>query len=353
MQPPTDPSTLTNPNAKTIAILQEMATHYDSIQDKWRTVSYRKAISALKKQTEPITTKAEAEKLPGVGTRLAEKIEEIFWTNRLRRLDSSRSDATDQAVARFAGIYGVGYNIASRWVQQGHRTFQDLLDHVDLTENQRVGIAHYEDFQTRIPRPEVAQHGEIVRRALKLIDPAFQVTVGGSYRRGAKDSGDIDCVITKPAADAAYLRNIVINTLVPALMQQGYLTVGLAVTHKDTGSMWHGACQLPTTTSPGQETTTPNTNTNPWRRVDLLLVPWDELGAALIYFTGNDIFNRSLRLLASKKGMHLNQKGLYKDVLKGPGRVKATEGVRIAGEDEREIFRILGVPWRDAESRNC
>ena len=45
------------------------------------------------------------------------------------------------------------------------------------------------------------------------------------------------------------------------------------------------------------------------RRIDILGVPFPELGAALIYFTGNDIFNRSLRLKARHMGYSLNQRG--------------------------------------------
>jgi len=82
-------------------------------------------------------------------------------------------------------------------------------------------------------------------------------------------------------------------------------------------------------------------------------VPWKERGAALIYFTGNDIFNRSLRLLASKKGMGLNQRGLFRDCLRGEGRVRLTRGSCVASESEEEIFEILGVPWRPPELRNC
>jgi DNA polymerase/3'-5' exonuclease PolX len=37
------------------------------------------------------------------------------------------------------------------------------------------------------------------------------------------------------------------------------------------------------------------------RRIDILSVPRDEMGAALIYFTGNDVFNRYVRGLAHKK----------------------------------------------------
>jgi DNA polymerase IV len=61
--------------------------------------------------------------------------------------------------------------------------------------------------------------------------------------------------------------------------------------------------------------------------------------------------NKSLRLLASKKGWRLNQRGLYKDVIRGPGRVKITEGTLIKSENEEKIFESLGVTWRKPEDR--
>lgn len=87
--------------------------------------------------------------------------------------------------------------------------------------------------------------------------------------------------------------------------------------------------------------------------MDLLLVPEAEMGAALIYFTGNDIFNRSMRLLARKKGMRLNQKGLYKDVKRGRRGEKLNEGTLVEGRCERRIFEVLGVPWREPGERIC
>jgi len=44
------------------------------MKDEWRIISYRKAISAIKKRTEPITSYEEAKKIPGIGTRTAEKV---------------------------------------------------------------------------------------------------------------------------------------------------------------------------------------------------------------------------------------------------------------------------------------
>lgn len=329
----------TNPNARTIEVLEQMGHYYDRIDDHWRTIAYRKAVATLRKQTTKVTTKEEALQLPFIGDRLAEKIQEIVWTNKLRRLDNTLLDPSDQVLQLFMQIYGVGLSQASRWVNAGFKTLDDLRNNVKLTENQKIGLAHFDDFRARIPRQEVQQHGDIVSQALQEIDPAFEATIGGSYRRGARDSGDIDLIITKPDANLAFIRTVVLDQLVPMLFEKGFLKAALAKTHPETGTKWHGASALP--------------SSNVWRRIDFLLVPWDQLGAALIYFTGNDIFNRSIRLLASKKGMRLNQRGLYRNVMRGKGREKITEGELVEGKSEKKIFEILGVPWRPPEHRIC
>lgn len=326
-----------NTNARTIAILEQMGLYYDRIQDRWRSIAYRKAVSSLRKQTENITTKEQAFALPCIGARLAEKIEEIACTDRLRRLDSALLNPEDEALQKFLGIYGVGPNQASRWVSQGFKTLNDLVRNARLTENQKVGIAHYDDFTSRIPRAEVEQHGEFVRQVAQQVDGAFEVVIMGSYRRGASDSGDIDLIINKPGASLETFRATFIDTVIPKLFQLGFLKARLATSSRTNGSKWHGASALP--------------GSGIWRRIDFLLVPSDEMGAALIYFTGNDIFNRSMRLLASKKGMRLNQRGLYKDCLRGRQRQKITEGTLLEGKSEMKIFEILGVPWRPPHHR--
>ena len=328
-----------NPNARTIEILQEMADYYESTEDHWRLTAYRRAISALRKEKRKVITKEQALTIPFVGERLAAKIEEIVWTNRLRRLDNANMEPNERIIQTFLKIYGVGHVQALIWIDQGFRTLQDLVSKAALTKNQKIGIEHYEDFQTRIPRQEVEEHSKVVQQTIHACDKGIQVTIGGSYRRGALDSGDVDFIITKPNCSLETLRVIILDIVIPQLFENEYLKVGLATTVREDGTKWHGASCLPGSTT--------------WRRIDFLLVPWEQMGAALIYFTGNDIFNRSIRLLASKKGMRLSQRGLYRDVLRGPGREKITEGTLVESKSEEKIFELLGVPWRPPEHRNC
>lgn len=100
------------------------------------------------------------------------------------------------------------------------------------------------------------------------------------------------------------------------------------------------------------------------RRIDILSIPWEQKGAALLYFTGNAIvrgyplslltatqFNRSLRLYARKSGYSLNQRGLYRNVIRNRQAEKVTEGEIVASRTEEEIFDILKIRWRPPHLR--
>lgn len=170
-------------NSAVINILQQMAVYYGQMGDEWRIRAYRNAISSLRNHPVKVTTREQALALPNIGERLATKIEEIAFTNRLRRLDNAKAEPNDQVLQTFMGVYGAGLVQASRWVSEGYTTLDGLLQKAKLTQNQRIGIEHYTDFNSRIPREEVAEHGAVVRKALQEIDPAFEVIIGGSYRR--------------------------------------------------------------------------------------------------------------------------------------------------------------------------
>ena len=327
-----------NPNAKTIAILQEMLNYYENVKDTWRPIAYRKAISTLRKQDHSISTATEALSLPNIGPRLALKIEEIASTDRLRRLENAQSESSDHILGMFSRIYGVGFILASKWVAQGLKTLTEV-ENLNLTPNQRIGVHHYEDFLTRIPREEVQTLGTFVSDVVRSIDPGLEIYLMGSYRRGAKDCGDVDMMITKKGAALEIVRSQLLDKIIPRLFELDFLKAGLAMTSIGKGTKWHGACCMPSASI--------------WRRIDFLLVPYEEIGAALIYFTGNDIFNRSIRLLASRRGMRLNQHGLWKDVMRGRNRQRITQGTLVEGESEKKIFGILGVPWRPPAHRSC
>jgi DNA polymerase (family 10) len=76
-------------------------------------------------------------------------------------------------------------------------------------------------------------------------------------------------------------------------------------------------------------------------QADLRIVPEKSFGAALQYFTGSKDYNIKLREIAIKKGYKLNEYGLF----------ERKTGKMVAGETEKEIFKILGVKYIEPEKR--
>lgn len=342
------------PNAETIKVLQEMLEVHNLAGDNFRIRAYRLAISTLREQPKKICTAEEARALPHIG-RIADKIEEIVNTNRLRQLEYALDDPRRKTMGMFLKIYGVGQTQAQKWIAQGFQTLDDLRNKAELNASQRIGLDHFDDINTRIPRQEVEALADHVKKTAALIDRRIELIVGGSYRRGADSSGDIDLIITKKRTSSTAELTPFLNRLVEVLTREGFLTAALATHHYNSddiegSSKWHGCCVLPKSAFPGPEAEYRPT----WRRIDFLIAPQAELGAALLYFTGNDIFNRSMRLLARKKGMRLSQRGLFRDVLQDRGSTaKKTAGTLLEGRDEKKIFEILGVRWREPHERWC
>ncbi|CAJ0651805.1 4138_t:CDS:10 [Entrophospora sp. SA101] len=309
-----------NPNKDIIQKLQILYEHYERMKDHWRMLSYRKAIAALKKYNKPITSYEEARNIFGIGERTAQKIMEIIETGRLQRIENLDED--DELIKKFR-----------------YRTFEDLLQNAKLTSAQRAGIIYYDDLQERIPRNEVTEISMCIERLAHTVDKNLECITVGSYRRGSSSCGDIDIMITKNDSKGKNHLGI-LSKLLPILRRESIIVHDLAQHHgkESLSERYRGICKLP-----GGKN----------RRLDLFTVPYNEIGAALLSYTGNDLFNRSMRLLARKKKMRLNHHGLYGNIIRGNGAIKYSEGTLIAQKTEIEIFDALGVPYRSPGERNC
>jgi DNA polymerase IV len=178
-----------------------MQQYYDNMKDTWRALSYRKAVGVLKRQQSKIRIASEAKKLPGIGPSLAAKIEEIgesnLWgtrmihlielvqTDQLKNLESTKLDPVYQSIKLFVGIYGIGFETAKAWAAAGHRTLEDILMKEKLSESQKIGLEHFDDFNTRMTREEVAKHAKVVTDVASTIDEGLHLEIMGSFRRVA------------------------------------------------------------------------------------------------------------------------------------------------------------------------
>ncbi|KAF9942982.1 hypothetical protein BGZ67_008613 [Mortierella alpina] len=338
------------------AILEQLKTlmdHYDTIKTKgskehFKVINYRKAITAIRALDYEITSEAMALKVPRVGKKIAQKIGECIALGKIKKLDHLNWDQERSGVETlFRSIYGVGSEMATDWYNKGLRTLDDVRRLPDLTKNQISGLKYYDDLLQRIPRAEVEEIGKVVSASATKLHPEIQVQVTGSYRRGQPDCGDIDIVVARPDIDFGGDLFVIMDHILKDLISQGFLVDHLSLpvwSDEMEGQMKHfkymGICKLP-----GEG--------HVHHHIDILVVPWMHLGAVLLYFTGNDICNRSMRLLASNRGMRLSDKGLFAGVMRGKNRKKINEGHWVAGRTEKEVFDYLKIKYLEPHEREC
>lgn len=160
-----DPSTSkrVNHNEHITSQLQILADGYKSTNDKWRALSYEKAIETLKHLPRRIESKEDCLGLPTIGARLAEKIWEICESGALRKADEFANNEKVRAMNLFSNIWGVGPTVAEQWYVQGFRTLDDVRQKAHLTRQQKIGLDHYDDINSRMPREEATEIVNIVR----------------------------------------------------------------------------------------------------------------------------------------------------------------------------------------------
>ncbi|XP_034044234.1 DNA polymerase lambda isoform X2 [Thalassophryne amazonica] len=314
--------------------LEVLAKAYTHQGDKWRVLSYSKAINALKSHHKPVTSHQEACQIPGIGKRMADKIDEIMESGHLRKLDHIGEAVP--VLELFSNIWGAGTKTAQLWYQQGFRTLDDIRTKAHLSNCQKIGLKHYDDFLDRMPREEAAAIEKMVKDAAQAVNPGLLVMACGSYRRGKATCGDVDVLITHPDGKS---HKGVFSKVLQLLCDSGFLTDDL-VSHEENGEQkkYMGVCRLP-----GPD--------HCHRRLDIIVVPYNEFACALMYFTGSAHFNRSMRALAKFKNMSLSEHSLNKEVVRR-GSLKVFGGTPIPTLMEKDVFSLLGIPYREPHERD-
>ncbi|XP_054636158.1 DNA polymerase lambda [Dunckerocampus dactyliophorus] len=314
--------------------LELLAKAYTHQGDKWRALGYSKAVNALKSYHKTVTSHQEACLIPGIGKRMADKIDEIMESGHLRKLDHIGEAVP--VLELFTNIWGAGAKTAQLWYQQGFRTLEDIRTKAHLSNTQKIGLKHYDDFLDRMPREEAAAIEKVVSDAALEIDSGLVAMACGSYRRGKTTCGDVDVLISHP--DGKSHRGI-FSKVLQSLHDSGFLTDDL-VSHEENGEQkkYMGVCRLP---GPQQR----------HRRLDVIVVPYKEFACALMYFTGSAHFNRSMRALAKTKHMSLSEHSLNKSVVR-QGSAKVHAGTPVPTLTENDVFHLLGIPYRQPCERD-
>ncbi len=311
-----------------IRMLAEMArltTLDEGSPQAFKVRAYENAIAGIEGHPGELAgmTKAELTAIKGVGSSTADKILELESTGKVAKLEALR-EAYPPAFVELTKIPGLGPK-SLRMLRErlGVEDIADLKEAIAqerLRELPGMGEKSEEKIARAIER--LGLHGkdkrtpliEVVGLAASLVDRLIGVpgvveaVPCGSMRRFSETVGDVD---------------IVVSTSDPAAVSEA--AAGFGEVAEVLGS---GDTKTSFLTREGLQ-------------VDVRTVHPDQMGAALVYFTGSKAHNIALRQRAIDRGWSLNEYGLW-------------EGEKvIASRSEEDIYEALDMafvppPMREA-----
>jgi len=312
---------------------REVADIFDRIADAleikgesgFKVVAYRKASRILQDMTEDVEAVAREgrlETIPGVGEGLAKKIAEYLETGTMSKYREVMAGIPESLLGLLE-IQGLGgKTVHLLYEKLGVNDLDGLKRAIadgslaklygmgeKKVENIRKGIETRERVAERISICEAARIADDIIAYLSKAPGISRVSAAGSLRRMRETVGDID--ILACGRDGAKI----IGTFVRG---PGTLRVLAEGDTKGSIVIWAGDIE---------------------RQVDLRIVDEKEYGAALLYFTGSKAHNIKLRGLAKGRGLRISEYGIFRGAK------------RLAGQEEEDCYRVLGMPWIPPEMR--
>ena len=311
-------------NLEIAQIFSEMADILEIKGDNpFKIRAYRRGalnVEGLTKSVENLTPE-ELRDIPGIGEDLAAKIEEYVATGSMHAHEKLKSEIPAGLLALLA-VPGLGPKTA--------RLLHDRLGITGIEELERAAAGHRlagipgiqqkteENILKGIATVKRGRERHPLARmlpaAMELVEEigkrarVGRIEIAGSIRRWKETIKDVDIIAT--SADPARVMEIFV-----ALPQ-----VDQVVMHGPTRSsvVLHEGVQ-----------------------VDLRVVEKESFGAALAYLTGSKGHNVRLREMAVKQGLKINEYGIFRE----------KDDKRLGGEEEEDVYRLLGLPYIPPELR--
>jgi len=306
-------------NEKLIKLLAELEDLMYRKGEPMRARAYSKAQETIMLQHYDITNVDQLKGKRGIGKTILAKFKEFVETGTLKTLEKAKGNP----IYLFAKIFGIGPKKAKTLVEKdGIKTLAELKakENEVLNNVQRKGLKYFEDIEKRIPRAEIKVYERLFKKAfdkLKGAESTFEIV--GSYRRGARSSGDIDVIITDTPKNKK-----IFHEFIEALVADGVIIEILS--KGKIKSMVLGKLKG-----------------NPARRIDFMFTPKNEYAFAVLYFTGSKPFNVTMREYAKTKGYSLNE---HKFTM-----LKDKKPLSLSFPDEKSIFDFLQLEYRAPEER--
>lgn len=312
-------------NSEIAALFGEMA---DLLQidggDRHRVAAFRRAariIEGLPRPAEQLLELGELDKVHGIGPGTVQRVKQMLRRHSCDDLDALRRKV-GPGLREMVKIKGIGpttvRNIHNRL---GIETI-DQLEYaaksgaIEAIPRMGTGMAHkilagieaYRKRRGKVALIEATRVGRRIIAALSELPQVQRIELAGSVRRGKAASGDLDVLVA--SLDPAPI----------SIRFQQLADVEDIVVRGDT------RCSV---------------RLHNQQQADLRVLPPENFGAGLHYFTGSKLHNVELRKRAGRMGLKVSDKGVFTrdEQLIDPCR------------DEADVFRHLELPWIPPELR--
>jgi DNA polymerase (family 10) len=312
-------------NQKIAQMFSEIADFLEMEDVPFKPQAYKKAAIILDNLEEDVSDvyskggKKALIDLSGVGKSMAEKIEEYLKTGKIKYYQELKKKIPVD-VDDLMAIEGIGpKTIKTFYKKLGIKNVEDLEKAIKnheiaslpgfkekTEENILTGIKFLKRNRGRFLLSEILPEAEEIKNKLKELKEIEKISIAGSFRRRKETVGDIDILVVAKKSEKV---------------------MDFFVNLSDVVKIW------------GKGKTKSSVRMKGGFDVDLRVVNKKSYGSALQYFTGAKDHNITTRKIAIKKGLKLNEYGVFK------GKKM------VAGWNEKGVYKKLGLSWITPELR--
>ena len=291
-----------------IRAYQKAAQNIESLSENLESIYKSGGLSAL-------------ENVPGIGKGIAEHIEELIKTGNLKPHEELLKKFP-KSLLDLIGVPGIGPKTAillykklkidsiEKLEKAAKGVKLEKLPGIRAKKIQNIlsGIAMKKRNIGRFSIGDALPYAEAIVASLKKLKEVDRIVPCGSLRRAKETIGDIDILVTSKK---------------PGRIMDAFIKLP----------------QVDRVLSKGG--TKASVILKNGMQADVRVVEPESFGAAVYYFTGSKQNNIQIREMAAKKGLKINEYGIYKGSKK------------VGGAEENDIFKALGLSYIPPEIREA
>lgn len=279
-----------------------------------------------------------------VGKGSLDRVKEILEKGKLLELKNYKPNKKEKKdLTDLESVVNIGPKLALELYDKGATNVKKLKkmikeEKIKVNDKVMLGLKYYKKYKLNIPRKEIDMVYLLIKRVIKKLNKEMNYDdtnkyifeICGSYRREKPFSNDIDVLITKLGTTEKTKDNdIHLEKIVDIMKEKIKFNdnkpfIRDSMTDDNIVTKFMGFSKF---------------RNNPFRRIDIRFVSYENFYSALLYFTGSMELNQMMRVKAKKLGYKLSEYGLFKNKKK------------IKIKSEEMFFKKLGLEYIEPRLR--